>query len=128
MTDEADGDGKMSGCHSTWLLSLKQGKVRQVQGTPLAARSWSQRGESECGKEGGPRCVKTRPRPSEELHYGKEGGGPVELGDLPFPFIVKEQTRDTCTSTGHKQATHETTKVHLPGGSGAGKTRLCVYS
>lgn len=30
----------------------------------------------------------------------------MELGDLPFPFIVKEQTQEMFRSTGHKQATH----------------------
>lgn len=57
-------------------------------------------------RRGGHCCVRKLPQPFEELQHGKEGSGPMELGDLPFPFIVKEQTQGTFMSTGHKQATH----------------------
>lgn len=51
---------------------------------------------------------------------GKEGSGPVQLGGLPSPCIVKERT-------GTDQLHVKRRRGHLPGGGvGQGNQTLCV--
>lgn len=104
VTDEADGEENVRVPFNLVAIS----EVGQEEGNGDSSSRHSelvQKGES-AGKERRLCCVRILPQPSEELQHGKEGSGPVEEGDLPCPFIVKEQTQDTFMSTGHKQATH----------------------
>lgn len=73
-------------------------------------------------------CVKRQGQPSEELRCGKEGSGPAELGDLPFPFIVKEQTQERDIYVNRAQTSYTLNNKSTPsrGKLGRKNQTLCV--
>lgn len=79
-------------------------------------------GEGQCSKEGD-WCAKVL----YPLSLAMEGSGLMER----VTFLLndyKEQTQGTFMSMGTNELHMEQQKIHFPGGSWAGKTRLCVDS
>ena len=117
---------KTSGCHSAWLITLKEERQGSA-GAHLSALGCARKeGERRAG--GG-----TAVSRSYRSHSGaltREGGEWPDGagGTFLFHLLSKSKPRKHLCQQGTNKLHIKQRKGHLPGGSWAGKTRLCVYS
>lgn len=116
---EADRDGKGQ-VAASWLLTQKEKGERMEPAARALEPTQRERGNAAKRRNWWARVLYPHP-------LAMEGSGLVERVTFLLNYY-KEQTQGTFMSMGTNELHMEQQKVHFPGGSWAGKTRLCVDS